>query len=58
MKKQLKAVLILISAFGMIACADAEEKKKPNILVVWGDDIVTHRTLPRSSTSMNAMSEN
>jgi arylsulfatase len=39
MKKTLRAILILVSTFGMIACADAEGKKQPNILVVWGDDI-------------------
>jgi arylsulfatase len=39
MKKTLTAILILVSTFGMIACADAEGEKQPNILVVWGDDI-------------------
>jgi arylsulfatase A-like enzyme len=39
MKKTLRAITIIISTFGMIACADADENKKPNILVVWGDDI-------------------
>jgi len=39
MKKTLRTIIILVSALGMAACAEAEENKKPNILVVWGDDI-------------------
>ena len=38
MKKTLKAIMIFVSTFGIIACAQAEGDK-PNILVVWGDDI-------------------
>jgi arylsulfatase len=39
MKKIIRSILVVASAIGMIACAQAEEDKKPNILVVWGDDI-------------------
>lgn len=39
MKKILRSILVIASAVGMIACAQAEQDKKPNILVVWGDDI-------------------
>ncbi len=38
MKNALKTIMVLVSAIGMIACAQAEDKQ-PNILVVWGDDI-------------------
>jgi len=38
MKKTFQAIMIFVSAIGMIACAQAEDKQ-PNILVVWGDDI-------------------
>ena len=46
MKVTLKAVTFLFCTMAMAACADADEnkaeaseQKKPNILVVWGDDI-------------------
>ena len=39
MKKILRSILVIASAVGMITCAQAEQDKKPNILVVWGDDI-------------------
>ena len=38
MKHTLRSLAILLSAIGMMACAQADDKK-PNILVVWGDDI-------------------
>ena len=38
MKKAVKTFMIFASIIGIMACAQAEEKK-PNILVVWGDDI-------------------
>ena len=37
MKKSLSAVLAAVLAFGVSATASAQEK--PNILVIWGDDI-------------------
>jgi len=38
MKQKLQAVALLFSAAFIMACAQAEDNK-PNILVVWGDDI-------------------
>jgi arylsulfatase A-like enzyme len=38
MSKAIKTILVFFSAIGMIACAQADDNK-PNILVVWGDDI-------------------
>jgi arylsulfatase A-like enzyme len=38
MKNKLQPLLVLFSALIMMACAQADDKK-PNILVVWGDDI-------------------
>jgi len=38
MKKIFQAIMVFASAIGMITCAQAEDNK-PNILVVWGDDI-------------------
>ena len=38
MSKAIKTILVFFSAIGMIASAQADENK-PNILVVWGDDI-------------------
>ncbi len=46
MKATLKTVTFLLCTMAIVACADADEnkakaseQKKPNILVVWGDDI-------------------
>ena len=38
MKKTLQAIMVFVSTIGTIVCAQAEANK-PNILVVWGDDI-------------------
>ncbi len=33
------ALATLVAAFGLVADGFAQEEKKPNILVIWGDDI-------------------